>query len=309
MELFWRPALATARKQPFSYFRTGVWGDCLGRERAESQPRVLPRIFLPYSSDKASVQPGGQLVTRGGNVVGNESVEVFPNRIADLGVGKHLECQSCQAILMGLAHRISPAFDADVLLHQQFALGAACAWGGAQVTGRTRAQFTRTFTYHAFGDRTGRLAEALQLLGAWPGSQLYHALIEPFDPRKPMVGYRPIASGRLSAPALRRRLQVLRSLRFGAPKPRAAFEALALEEFRLARRMDLLACRRGLAGMRLLAGRSVPGPELRSIARDMDALMEDFSALWRRRNRPSRLRDNLAAMRAAAAEARGAARR
>ena len=190
-----------------------------------------------------------------------------------------------------------------VSLHA-FALGGACAWGGAQLTGRGVARFTRTFTYHTFHDRTGRLAEAVRALGAWPGSELYHALVEPFDPRKPMVGYRPIASARLRAAALRRRLQVVRSLHFPASKHLAPFEALALEEFKLARRMDLLACRRGLVGMQLLAGRAVSARELRSIARGMDALAGDFAALWRQRNRPSRLRDNLAAMRAAAAEAR-----
>ena len=203
-----------------------------------------------------------------------------------------------------------------------FALGAACAWGGARLEGRGLGRFTRSFTFHVFGDRAGRLAEALRTLGAWPGSQLYHALIEPFDQNGDpqsrhfavggpgrILGHRTIASPNLKSPAVRRRLEVVRSLRFAAPKPAQEFEALALEEFELARRMDLLACRRILAGRQLLGGGGVPARELRAIGRDMEALAEDFARLWRRRNRPSRLRDNLAAMRAASAEAYSLARR
>jgi hypothetical protein len=68
--------------------------------------------------------------------------------------------------------------------------------------------------------------------------------------------------------------------------------------------MDLLACRRLRMGRQLRAGRRVPASQLRALADDLHALAAEFARLWRARNRPSRLRDNLAALRAAAREAR-----
>ncbi len=185
-----------------------------------------------------------------------------------------------------------------------FALGGACAWGGSQV--RLRG-FTEAFAQHAFGDRSGRLAAALKTLGAWGGSQLYHALLEPIHPRggwgDRMLGWRVIDSPGLKTGAVRRRLEQVRNLRIPRLAVADRFEALALEEFELARRMDEIACRRILAARTLRAGRNVPARDLRRLAGDTSAMADDFARLWRARNRPSRLRDNLRAMRAAAREA------
>jgi len=185
-----------------------------------------------------------------------------------------------------------------------FALGGACAWGGAQVR---PSAFTRAFAFHTFGDRTGRLADALAALGGWPGSRLYHALIEPFDParakRSRTAVRRVIDDTRLDLADVRRRLEEVRSLRIPRLEAPDAFEALALEEFDLARRMDELACRRVLDGRRVHAGRAVPARRMRKLAADLRSMAEDFERLWRARNRPSRLRDNLAAFRTVAREA------
>jgi len=184
---------------------------------------------------------------------------------------------------------------------RSLAHGAAHAWNGSAVEERG---FTRRFCLHAFGDRTGRLANALELLGAYPRGDLYHGLVEPFDPRSPAAGYSAIGSPRVDPRRLRRRLEQMQGLRVPAIKAGEEFEALALREFDLARRMDLLACRRMLAGRKLRAGKSPPARDLRRLAADMVALAEDFAELWRARNKPSRLRDNLRAMRRAAEESR-----
>jgi len=179
-----------------------------------------------------------------------------------------------------------------------FAHGAAHSWHGRGVEEK---DFTRRFCFFTFADRTGRLAGALRALGAYPRSDLYHAFVEPFDPNREVLGYRSIERADLKL--IRRRLEQTRSLRLPKLKPQPEFEALALEEFDLARRMDLLACERTLMGRRLRAGRSVPARRLRRWGRDLRELADDFAALWRARNKPSRLRDNLRAMRRAAQEA------
>ena len=184
-----------------------------------------------------------------------------------------------------------------------FALGAACAWGGAQVKLKG---FTEAFTFHTFGDRTGKLAAALKTLGAFRHGGLYHALIEPLDPDapKPRMHFRSaIAKADLADKDVARRLAETRALKF--PKLRTTlddFEAIALEEFDLARRMDETACRRIIAGRKFRAGKPVNSREMKRLADDGLAIADDLAAIWRKRNRPSRLRDNLAAIRAAAKE-------
>ena len=74
------------------------------------------------------------------------------------------------------------------------------------------------------------------------------------------------------------------------------FEAVALEEFYLARQMDLLACKRMIIGRDIRAGRRVSATALRCLNEQMREMMNEFARLWLARNRPSRLRDNLTAM-------------
>ena len=188
-----------------------------------------------------------------------------------------------------------------------FAFGAAESWNPGKADPKA---FPRRFALHGFGDRTGKLAAALKTLGAWPGAELYHGLIERFDPnaRPARLHFYPVIDKpALTDAALGGRIDQTKALRF--PKLKVDdFEATALAEFDIARRMDELACRRVLIGRRLRAGKSVPSRDLRRLADDSLALADDFAAVWRVRNRPSRLRDNLKAIRSAAAEAAKLAR-
>ncbi len=212
-----------------------------------------------------------------------------------------------------------------VSLHSM-AHGAACAWCDTKVDHK---RFTERFCRHVFGDKAGKLAPALQRLGDEPGNLLYHALVEPFDPKTPVpptdrILYESRTKARWlhgrqeTAKRLHRRklvgmddLQALANERVEAIKdlriPKIAvadeFEAIAMEEFDLARRMDLLACRRMLMGRDIRAGKNVSAAAMRSLAGEMREMSEDFARLWRARNRPSRLRDNLAAFRRTIAEA------
>ncbi len=209
-----------------------------------------------------------------------------------------------------------------------FAHGAACAWCEAKTD---HSRFTERFCLHAFGDQTGKLAPALRKIGAEPGGLLYHTLIEPFDPGKNTLlpgcrvmeeperdksrylVWRRNAAKRLHLPKLtgadefkalaHQRLEATKNLRIPTIATGNEFEALAMEEFGLALRMDKLACRRLLIQRDFRAGKTIPARTLRCLADDMRAMVEDFTRLWRARNRPSRLRDNLVAFKRTITEA------
>ena len=178
--------------------------------------------------------------------------------------------------------------------------GAACAWCGTKVDHK---HFTERFCQHLFNDKKGKLATALRILGADEGYHLYHALVEPFDLTKPMplgspLGYEPrvIDDQRITTKDLHNRYEMLKALHIPRVSVADEFEAVALEEFRLAREMDLLACKRMIIGRDIRAGRRVSATVLRCLNEQMREMMNEFARLWLARNRPSRLRDNLTAM-------------
>ena len=294
--------------------RLNIWGDII-----LAHPEIIPEIpkdivmlNWDYSADGSRIDRTDEFAAAGLPLVccpGTNGWQSHGTRLAQANaniakfarVGRRYQAEGLLNTDWGdCGHRNT----LGVSLHG-FAFGAAHAWCGARVDDR---RFTERFCRQIFADRTGRLASAIKTLGAFGGGQLYHALLEPFDPTLPwrdyMIGYATIGDRRLTTRAIRRRLEVAGALRFGrTPKGLDHFDALTLGEFDLARRMDLLACRRVLAGRDLRAGRKVPARTLRALARDLADLADDFAALWRARNRPSRLRYNLKALRAAAAEA------
>ena len=112
----------------------------------------------------------------------------------------------------------------------------------------------------------------------------------------------------LSDKWLEARVRKLKELKWPKPKPAAdRFFAIALEEFVVATNMERLACERVILARRIRSGGSVPARRLRRHAADLDACSLEFARLWRLRNRPSRLRDNLNGFRNAAREARSLA--
>ncbi|HUT31710.1 MAG TPA: beta-N-acetylhexosaminidase [Sedimentisphaerales bacterium] len=178
-----------------------------------------------------------------------------------------------------------------------FAHGAAHAWHGKAVD---NTKFTGNFCRQVFGERTGRMAEALQLLGnthvtcgcpCRNESLLYHALVEPLLHIRPPERS-PIDM--MDQTGLQRIIDQLsaRALWPSPQKPMAPFERLALRELKLAARMDCLASRRALTAKALRAGKTVRNSELRRLSRQIHDMAEDFEKLWLARNKVSRLRDN-----------------
>ena len=199
-----------------------------------------------------------------------------------------------------------------VSLHS-YAHGAAHAWNGAAVNDKT---FTRAFTFHVFNDRDGRLAEAIWKLGETDTeSRLYHALVEPlelpvtryinrFDPPSIVSHYPALFPEAISKSTMP--IPVIRWPRTDAGLPE--FERLAIEECKLAERMNALAIRRSAIGRAVRSGARIQAGECRDWADEMELLAQDFATLWRCRNRPTRLKDNLKMMAFAAEECRSVAR-
>ena len=166
--------------------------------------------------------------------------------------------------------------------------GGAHGWYGRGVDDAT---FTRRFCEHTFGETSGRLARAIEQLGAVRdrvGCRLYYALVEPIGQEAGEIAKIDVGGAR----------EAIEQLSAGVFWPAAAagldsFERLALREMKLAGEMDLLACRRALAVRDIRAGVSIPRGELRGLARRLVALPERFASLWMARNRKSRLADNL----------------
>ncbi len=188
------------------------------------------------------------------------------------------------------------------------ARGAAHAWNTRGVDdGRHLARFS----LHTFGDTTGRLARVLEVLGrdesgGWAYGVLNEHLDSPalFHPFYGMVS--PVVDDcRLSPAKVGARIRALEELR--VPRPRRAvdgFRALSLEEFELARQMELAAYRRLLLARAVRAGRTPSRRELARHGAHLEEVCGELERLWLERNRPSRLADNKRMLRRAVKELR-----
>ena len=194
-----------------------------------------------------------------------------------------------------------------------FAHGAAHAWNTTAVDD---AAHVRNFAFHVFGDRTGRLARSLETLGASESDYwAYHALVESL--KKPLTLVKGLARGRaamdnvkLDSHRIGHRVAALDALTWPEPASQpGAFEAIALREYALAAEMDALAWRRLDLARRVRQNTGLSAAELKTHAAALRAMSADFADLWNRRNRPSRLKDNLAGFEADAREAEALARK
>lgn len=188
-----------------------------------------------------------------------------------------------------------------------FAHGAAHAW---HTQGVEDARHVERFTFHTFDDRDGSLADRLRVLGAAPGRCLYRVLVEALDrPASLAAGFcgggPAIERETVTDPALQAHADRLCALRWAVPAGHLPpFLATALREYALAADMDRLAMERLGYARRVRAGDPVPARALLQHAEGLQAMSLRFAALWRLRNKPSRLRDNLVGFRAAARNAR-----
>lgn len=180
-----------------------------------------------------------------------------------------------------------------------FAYGAAHSWNSKDVDDKT---FTEQFCRAVFGMEEKRLAKTMRLLGSTyltcgapyrNECALFFALTEPIQGDNTIV---PSRIDTTSAPGLKKILSQLAdtSIWPTIPKGLAEFESLTLQELKLAAEMDCLAAERTLAAKQIRNGKIVTATILRNISRKMHHISQNFAALWMARNKPSRLRDNLA---------------
>jgi hexosaminidase len=179
-----------------------------------------------------------------------------------------------------------------------FAHGAANAWNGRAVDND---RFTENFCYQAFGQRDGRMAKAIRLLGSTyitcgktsPNkSLLFQSFFEP------MRGSKAIENSAIDSMSKKGLQKITTELSDdnlwpADVKSMGDFGQLALKELKLAARMDCLASRRALIAKALRAGQRVKSSELRQLSRQMRDIGRDFKGLWLARNKLSRLNDNM----------------
>jgi hypothetical protein len=179
-----------------------------------------------------------------------------------------------------------------------FAYGAAQGWNGKGVCD---GPFTQKFCRLAFLQTNQRLANAITLLGSAyltcgatiPNrSLLFEGLSQPIVHTTPPEYS---AIDEMTEAGLNKVIQQLspKNLFPSASTKLCEFEAIALEELKLAARMDVLSAERALAIKSIRRGKTVPSTTFKKLAQKMEAISEDFEYIWRQRNRPSRLRDNL----------------
>ena len=188
-----------------------------------------------------------------------------------------------------------------------FAYGAAESWNPAKADVK---KFPGTFAFHAFGDRSGKVGDAIEALGStyllngldtFNCDPMTYSLNQPLRPpdndyHRTIDRYTPEALaavlGSLPDPGVWRLPQA------------DQFDAIAMAEYALSARIIALYCRRSHIARQLGLGQRVTARAMKELADETDLVGEVFAGLWRARNKPSRLRDNVRLFRAAAAEAR-----
>ncbi|MHC4982793.1 MAG: glycoside hydrolase family 20 zincin-like fold domain-containing protein [Planctomycetota bacterium] len=188
-----------------------------------------------------------------------------------------------------------------VSLHN-FAYGAAQSWNHRAAHEKG---FTRRFCLHTFGDEKGRLAGAIRTLGRADealglphsnGGVLYYLLL---------VGREEVRGPgradwlkRIPQSALARHAEALSGLCWPEPdKAATKFLADTFAEYALATHLDAAACRWLMILKKIVDGKQPSGAELRRYASTAEALAGELKRVWARRNKPSRLRDILRALR------------
>ena len=173
----------------------------------------------------------------------------------------------------------------------------------------------RAFALHAYGDRRGRLGQAIAALGS---TYLRHGVVRPncdpmvFNMNEPLLagGYHHGRQlDRFTPEGLSAVLAGLPEERVWQSVPQAdRFEALAMSEYALSGRIVALYCLRSSIAWQLGMGERVPARALADLGEQIDRIAGQFRTLWLARNKPSRLIDNMRLFRSRSAEARKLAR-
>ena len=195
-----------------------------------------------------------------------------------------------------------------------FAHGAAHAWNGREVDDR---KFTDTFSRHVLGE--SKAAAAVRVIGATQDvaeATLYDTVGESLKGRNFMRGMSPLTPvgmwpsyrgeslWRASEKGCHRIIdeltgaeELLKTISGGD-----AVSRLIREDLRLAAGFDAIACRKILSARSINDGRTVSSATWRKLARDTGHAATRFKSNWLKRNRISRLKDNLKLFERSAAE-------
>ena len=198
-----------------------------------------------------------------------------------------------------------------VSLHN-LAFGAAHSWNHSRTSVRG---FTERFCRLGLGVADGRTAEAIRTLGRadsvfkaskHPG-WIYGTFARPVGAmvRSTKTDFLDDADAAL----LTRHSRALRALRW--PKPgdvKDRFVARMFHEYALASRLDALACRRLGMIKQLRDGKNPPAAKWKDLAAETLSVAAELKRVWELGNKPSRLSDQLSAMRKLAGEYRKLAR-
>ncbi len=178
-----------------------------------------------------------------------------------------------------------------------FAHAAAHAWNTNAVNNEA---FTENFCRQTFGPSAKSMAKALTTLGSTyqtcgetrPNkSLLFEAMTEPLIHRTtPDFS----AIDAMTETGLNKVIRQLSSKNLWPRTPTGLdeFERIALDELKLAARMDCLAAERALIAKAIRNGKSVTKTQLIRLASQMDRIATQFQSLWLKRNKRSRLADN-----------------
>jgi len=185
-----------------------------------------------------------------------------------------------------------------------YAHGAAHAWNGRAVDD---AKFTQLYCRHVLGTTSEKVARLIRNLGsveATTGSRPYHVIGEGINPARSYTKRIPPISPLWVSPGgiesadesgCRAALADLRTAdkTVGLVTSKHAVARLVAEDLALAARLDRLGCRKALTARRCRAGKSVSSGALRRLAGETQATARAFQKNWLKRNKQSRLNDNL----------------
>jgi hexosaminidase len=280
--------------------RMNIWADILLKhpEMLNQLPRDIVLLNWEYEQDGANIKRTREIAKAGFKFL------VCPGTSAWLTHGSRLPnaMQNTRNFAaQGVKHGAQGLLMTDwgdqghrnflgVSLHG-FAYAAACAWNLQKVDDKT---FIERFCRQIFGQP----AKALKILGstyltcgatAKNRSLLFNALTEP------LMGAENSAIDEMKAGGLKKVIKQL-SAKGLWPKPSrtlAEFEQIALEELKLAARMDCFAAVRALVAKKLRKKIVVGSSERRHLADEINSISSQFRRLWLKRNKPSRLCDNI----------------
>jgi len=199
-----------------------------------------------------------------------------------------------------------------VSLHN-LAFGAAHSWNHSRTSARGFG-FTERFCRLSLGVADRRTAEAIRTLGradsvfkANPHAGYIYGTFTTSVAK--MVQAEQSSLDDADAAALTRHSRALRQLRW--PKPggvKDRFVARMFREYALASRLDALACRRLALIKQLRDGKSPPAAKWKDLAAETLSVAAELKRIWALGNKPSRLSDQLKAMRRSVGEYRKLAR-